>query len=684
MHHASLDHIDPLLPHHDGSELYVSDQAPVLGGLVRVRLRTPERIGAVRSVHTRSNPDHEPRFAVASLIASVDGWQWWEAEIEVENPVHRYRFHVMLENEVQLWVNATGTHTTETRDVDDFVLAAYPAAPEWARSSVLYQVFPDRFARSAAADAHPTPDWAIAAEWGDPVDVIPPGRSQQFYGGDLDGVREHLDHLERLGANLLYLTPVFPARSNHRYDASSFTEVDPLLGGDDALVRLVEAAHERGLKVIGDLTTNHCGDGHEWFRAAYGDPDAPESEFFYWLDDAHTQYVSWLGVPSLPKFNWNSRELRRRFIDGPDSVVARWLGAPYSLDGWRIDVSNMTGRYLDEDLNREVRQTIRRTMIAVNPNTILLGESTNDPAGDFDGDAWHGAMTYANFTRPVWSWLSEPGSRAEGGIGFALSAVPAFTGAQLLEAHRAFAAGLPWRTRLSTMNALDTHDTPRFLTSALPGAVPVAFGLAATLPGIPVIFAGDEFGLTGEDGEASRTPLPWADVAASASTIELYSRTIAVRRSHPALNGGGIRWLHASDDVLVFVRESAEESVLVVAARAAFSVVLPAGSVALGTEGGRVAGDGVRAGSAAAAGPGVGSLAVDEHGRLTADADTRLIGDALLALAEPHRPLLAAADDAPASPALRLTGEGPSFTAWSLPGVTLPPFAPEGTILALA
>ena len=138
----------------------------------------------------------------------------------------------------------------------------------------MYQVFPDRFARSAAADERPTPEWAIAAEWGDPVDPVMPARSQQFYGGDLDGVTEKLDHLVSLGVDLLYLTPVFPAASNHRYDAASFDRVDPLLGGDEAYIRLIEAAHARGIRVIGDLTSNHSGDTHEWFTAAYGHPGA--------------------------------------------------------------------------------------------------------------------------------------------------------------------------------------------------------------------------------------------------------------------------------------------------------------------------------------------------------------------------------------------------------------------------
>ncbi|MET0976610.1 MAG: glycoside hydrolase family 13 protein [Leifsonia sp.] len=636
-----------LVPHHDGSLLYIEVQFPSLGDEVRMRLRVPQAFGAVRSVHVRSNPNREPRFAEAAIVGTSDGWDWWEAAVEVENPVHGYRWLIVTDDGRQHWLNARGLHHVETLDSEDFRLVASDPVPGWVAESVLYQVFPDRFARSAGADDRPTPDWAIPAAWGDPVDTEVPGRSKQFYGGDLDGVREKLDHLAALGVNLLYLTPVFPARSNHRYDASSFDEVDPLLGGDEALVRLVEAAHARGIRVIGDLTSNHSGDGHEWFEAALGDPSSQEAEFYYWLDavqdglaDGETavsvdavhasyadtvassrrSYVSWLGVPSLPKFNWNSTELRRRFIEGESSVVAKWLRRPYGLDGWRIDVANMTGRYLDEDHNTAVRRIIRRTMAEVNDDTILLGASTNDAAGDFQGDAWHGAMTYANFTRPLWSWLQVPGSEAFGGLGFALGMVPAFTGRDFVEAHTRFAAGFPWRTRLGAMNALDTHDTPRFATHALPGVVPVALGLSVTLPGIPVVFAGDEFGLTGEDGEASRTPMPWdqADAPAIASRIELYAALIALRREHAALSAGGMRWLHVDDDVLVYVREAPDGAVLCVAARADHDITLPAHAVFGAEHAARAFGD----------------------GGLTASVT-----------------------------GLRLQGSGPSFSAWVLPGL---------------
>ena len=620
------------LPHHDGSPLYVSTQTPVLGDTVTVRLRIPLAFGDVTMVRVRANPDREPRFGDARPLGAtgqVDaGYAWWAADLVVENPVHGYRFLLSMADGGHWWLNASGLHDIETLDSEDFKLVAHPAPPDWAATSVMYQVFPDRFARSAAADARDAPDWAMPAAWHDAVDQLPPGRSHQFYGGDLDGITEHLDHLERLGVTLLYLTPVFPGRSNHRYDAAGFTEVDPLLGGDAALVRLVEAAHARGLKVIGDLTANHSGDGHEWFRAAHRRPHAPESAFYYWLDPEQRDYMSWLGVPELPKFNWTSPELRRRFIDGPDSVVARWLKPPFNLDGWRIDVANMTGRLGDEDLNADVRQLIRRTMIDVNPDTILLGEFTNDASGDFQGDAWHGAMTYANFTRPLWAWLARP-DPVSSFFGLPLGRIPAHTGEQFHRAHTRFAAGFPWRTRLATMNALDTHDTARFRGHADAEVVPVAVGLSVTLPGIPVLFAGDEFGLTGVDGEHSRTPMPWASVTdpTVAATIDLYAALIGLRRAHETLSTGGLRWLHVGEDALVYVRESAQETVLLLATRAAAEVTLPGWVLPVGGRTGALRSE------------------VGPAGCTVSDAGVRLVVD------------------------------GASFTAWVLPGVIIGPDA---------
>lgn len=624
-----------LLPHHDGSPLYVSDSAPALGDIVLVRLRVPSGYGPLAAVRTRSNPDHEPEWTDAARVGAADGWDWWEAPVAVRNPRHGYRWMLQHEDGTVEWLNQTGLHRIETLDAEDFALVAHPAPPSWLYDAVMYQVFPDRFARSAQADGRERPEWAIPTAWDEPVDPVMPGRSQQLYGGDLDGITEKLDHLVDLGVNLLYLTPIFPAASNHRYDASSFDRVDPLLGGDDAYIRLVQAAHARGIRVIGDLTSNHSGDRHEWFQAALGHPGAPEEEFYYFTDPDNTEYVSWLGTPTLPKFNWASEELRRRFISGPDSVVAKWLKPPYNADGWRIDVANMTGRLGEVDLNAEVRQLLRRSMIDIDPDTILLGESTNDAASDLQGDGWHGAMTYPSFTRPLWGWLSEPTGEpyltGEGEqrtepwfFGQPIGGIPRYTARQFVDAVVRFTGSIPWRVRLGNMQPLDTHDTARFATNAAPGTIPVAVGLMLTLPGMPVVFAGDEFGLTGADGEASRTPMPWGTESEPevAERLRLYRDAIALRRAHPVLATGGLRWLHVDDDTVVFVREAADECVLVVASKGDADAVIPAGALP------------------------------------DADAAEAVFGDATLAVATDGSVLLSA--------------DGPAFAAWTLPGVAAP------------
>lgn len=580
--------------HHDGSDLHVSRAGQGLGSVVTLRVRVPSEAG-VDHVELRTNPNKEPHFVPAEMIGSVDGWDWWQAQTTIANPVHGYRWLLVAGNGPQRqlrWVNAAGVRRTEPRDVDDFRLSATEYRSEWLPGSIMYQVFPDRFARSVLADDRVLPDWAVPAEWSDPVEPVGAVRSAQFYGGDLDGIIERLDHLVDLGVTLLYLTPFFPAASNHRYDAKTFNTVDPLLGGDEALIRLVEAAHQRGIRVIGDLTSNHCGSSHEWFQAAYGNPDAPESDFFVWYDDAHTDYERWLGVDSLPKFNWHSAELRRRFFEANDSVVKKMLQTPFNLDGWRIDVANMTGRLGDTDLNREVRVAIRHAVDEVAAQTgtdkIVLAEFTNDGADDFNGDAWQGAMTYTTFTRPLWSWLSSaevtPWLDAQGQqhteawfFGQPTGGIPNQTARDFVEAFREFSAAYPWPVLLGNMMALDTHDTGRFATNASPEAVEIGLGLSVTLPGVPVVFAGDELGLTGADGESSRTPMPWDTVRNPdvAERLELYRQLLKLRQDIPALTDGGLRWLAANDHALAFVRESSNGTALVFAASQATTLHVP-------------------------------------------------------------------------------------------------------------
>lgn len=563
-----------LVPHHDGSALYVEKLTPSLGEEVRVRLRVPAGINA-REVHVRMVRDGEPRLRPARLLHEGADESWYEADVLVHNPTTRYRFFVVLESGYG-WVNQKGWFTHDVPDAHDFQLSVHAPAPTWLHDGVVYQIFPDRFARSSTSpklSETSLPSWAIpATEWNEEPIASGPGVSEHFFGGDLDGIVEHLDHLTDLGVGTVYLTPVFPGQSNHRYDASTFDSVDPLLGGDDAYERLSQAVHDRGMHLMGDITTNHTGASHEWFTRAAHDPDAVERDFFYWIPQ-EPGYACWLEHPSLPKLNYTSEQLRSTMIKGPQSVIGRWLQPPFSLDGWRVDVANMTGRYQDMDVTHDVAKTIRTTMLEINPDALLIAEHFHDASADLGLGGWHGNMNYSAFTRPVWAWLAS----SEADIpAFGLPArMPRIDGTTMVQVMRTFDSVYPFTTLMSQWNMLGSHDTPRLRT--LVGSadkVELAAALLFTYLGAPVVFAGDEVGLTGTNGEHARSTMPWNDPTRwDADTLAIYTALIRLRKEHPALSTGSLRWLHTTDDAVVFARQDSRDTIIIALARAPWSGV---------------------------------------------------------------------------------------------------------------
>lgn len=527
-------------PHHDGSALYVSEN--------HLWVRVPACF-EFDSAFVRFVVDGEPRFAEMALDPSrtgpIGGYgatdRWFKASIPAHNPVTPYRFKFGSR-----WLTAAGLVEREVTDQTDFRLVTHDAPPQWLRDAVIYEIFPDRFASTAPKAL---PDWAIPARWDtDAVIGSGPGTSEQFYGGDLDGITARLDHIRSLGANTVYLTPIFPARSNHRYDASTFDAVDPLLGGDVALKRLSDALHARGMRLIGDITTNHVGASHEWF--------AGEPEMFYFFPDG--DYESWCGVKSLPKLNWGSPLVRARITE----VLQRWLEY---FDGWRVDCANMTGRFRDEDMTHEVARELRS---ALPPDVCLVAEHNHYAAGDLDRGGWDGTMNYGGFLRPVWTWLRSESLELDSFLGWPGN-VPARDGLAALATIREFSSHMSWRSYVHSWQLLDSHDAARIrtVTGSAQSQI-VAAGLQATMPGVPMLFAGSEFGLTGTNGESSRTPMPWdRPIDIDEQVLAAYRRLFNLRAAEPALRHGGLRWIHADPDSLAFVRETESESIVVYAAR---------------------------------------------------------------------------------------------------------------------
>lgn len=198
----------------------------------------------------------------------------------------------------------------------------------------------------------------------------------------------------------VYLTPIFPGRSAHRYDASTFDHVDPLLGGDDALARLSEALHSRGMRIMGRHHDEPHGRGTRVVPPPARTRAAPSATSTTGsTGDRATQAGS--GTATCRSSTSASSELGPRLIDGPGSVIGRWLQAPWSLDGWRVDVANMTGRHADEDHNEDVGRRLRATLAEVNPDAALISEHFHDARGDLSGETWHGNMNYTAFSNPV-------------------------------------------------------------------------------------------------------------------------------------------------------------------------------------------------------------------------------------------------------------------------------------------
>jgi len=554
-----------LEPHHDGSELYVSNSAPKIGESVEIKVRVPAKDKCTR-IFIRFFHDGEPRTLEMKKAKKLPHEQWWTVDLQILNTTTHYRFQ-LVDPKSYRWLNGVGVFEHDVTDREDFQVIAKPHYPQWIQSAVFYQIFADRFAKSSVK--REIPEWAVPRDW----DQLPKGKNHttgvEFYGGDLPGVISKLDYLKELGVSALYFTPLFPGRSNHRYDAASFDEIDPVLGGNSAMIELSDQAHKAGFKIMGDLTTNHCGQAHPWIRSAIKNRFARSRDFFYWDPSIPHGYVGWWGLASLPKLNYASKKLQQIMYRGSDSVVRRWLQAPFNFDGWRIDVGNMTGRYLDQDINAEVAEGIRSAMDQTNPDAWLVAENADHSPKDLDGLGWHGTMNYNGFARPMVNWMNKEDANLPNFSQFPVPN-PQFSGAGTVSVMRAFAAGIPWRSLVASMVLLDSHDTARFKTVVGGDRNRHISGLTAlfTYPGVPSIFAGDELGLEGSWGEDSRRTIDWENIDTWDTTLLAeVKKLIQIRRERDALINGGLRWIYIDEDAFGYLRESKREKIFVFVSR---------------------------------------------------------------------------------------------------------------------
>ena len=545
--------------------------------VARVPMTNSAAAEPVKGANRTGGPARE-RWSASHRFGDISVYGYWfEAEIAGQ------RFAYQNNRDSVFWTREKGSGglgsvgdlqgaastTSAVRRFRQTVYAADFKVPDWAPDIVYYYIFPERFRNgSKANDPRPgitkyhdgTVEWHknwFDTPWkpGDGSDKL---HNNDFFGGDLAGITEKLDYIKALGANTLYLTPVFKAASNHKYDTADYKKIDPGFGSDADFTRLTREAAKRGIRIILDTSLNHTGQDSLYFDrfnnfggtgAFAGGKINAASPYAGWYSfdptqtDPDKQYIGWVGVLDLPELNKASPAWRNFAYRDRDSVTKRWLDR--GAAGWRMDVAP----WVPDDFWREWRTAVKQHR----PDALTVAETWFDASKFLLGDMFDSTMNYI-FRNAVQEY-------AAGGA--ATKLVP-----QLELMREAY----PRPAFYALMNLLSSHDQARALhqfgwhdNTRDPAVIALAkqrlllaVFLQMTYPGAPTIYYGDEVGVTGGDDPFNRGTYPWPDLGGKPDNALLaeFKRLIKMRHDHAVLRRGTLDApLFVDEHVVVLARE---------------------------------------------------------------------------------------------------------------------------------
>ena len=451
--------------------------------------------------------------------------------------------------------------------------------PEWIQGGIMYHIFVDRFRKSGKCA--PKPEAIMNDDWynGIPQFAPVPGgfvENNMFFGGDLYGIIEKLDYIKSLGVNCLYLSPVFEAYSNHKYDTADYMSIDSMFGSEEAFDLLVNEAKKREMHIILDGVFNHTGSDSIYFNKegrydSCGAYQSEKSPYYEWYNfrSYPNDYECWWDVKILPRVK-SDTESYRNFILGDGGVIEKWMKK--GIDGFRLDVA--------DELSDEFLKILNKKLKGINPHGIIYGEVWEDASNKiaygtrksyFLGNELDSVMNYP-FREALIGYLKYGNTEL-----FAKTC-------KTLTSH------YPKCNADVLMNVLGTHDTERILTvlggengdgysnkelstkkmtqyqrKKAVNLLKIAYTVLATVPGVPCIYYGDEAGMEGYRDPFNRLPYPWGKE--DEDLIEHYKKIGKVRINESLYKDGYFDLVECTQEIMAFARYNEREFALTVVNR---------------------------------------------------------------------------------------------------------------------
>ena len=552
-------------------------------------------------------------------------FDYYSVEIQLGSEPFFYYFKVVT-GILECYYDRYGVND-KPREEYYFCIVPGFSTPEWAKGAVMYQILVDRFYNgNPAGDVLDGEYYYVdgptkhVENWAH----CPQGISvREFYGGDLEGVRQKLDYLQELGIEVLYFNPLFVSPSNHKYDCQDYDYIDPHVSNivvDEGAVlpegckdntqaaryitrvtdkrnleasnayfaKFVEEVHAHGMKIILDGVFNHCGSFHKWLDreklyeqqggyapGAYVSGESPYRDFFAfqnqeaWPDNG--SYEGWWGFETLPKLNYEgSQELWNYVLD----IGRKWVSPPYNVDGWRLDVAADLGH--SPEVNHRFWKEFRKAVKEANPNAVILAEHYGDPKSWLLGDEWDTIMNYDAFMEPITWFLTGMEKHSDEYRGECFGNPGDFEGAMRHHMTRFMTSSLQ-----CAMNELSNHDHSRFLTRTNKkvgraeqlgtdaagrginkAVMKEAVVFQMTWPGAPTLYYGDEAGQVGFTDPDNRRTYPWG--SEDMDLLNFHREMIRIHKEHEAFKTGSIQFVWGEYNFLCYARYNRREHFLVV------------------------------------------------------------------------------------------------------------------------